>query len=100
MVQPKINSQYRVVDIETLKDACKAVSGTCHRFWVERETKNRVYVAYSNPDEYARETPMDWNTMFGKKTAHIVLDFADVQHDNWDGEGWQAFEPIKDQFAK
>ena len=26
----------------------------------------------------------------------VVMDFVNVTHDNWDGEGWQTFQPLMD----
>jgi hypothetical protein len=90
-----------VVSLNVLQEACRRVSGTCHRFDVET-SRNRAYLTYSNPDEYASEFPMtavlplwvsDWPE---KDYATIVLTILRVKNDNWNGEGWQAFDGVLD----
>jgi len=90
----------RVVSLENLRAMCDYSSGTAHRFWIEKQTKNRVYVAYSNPDEYGSESPMlavfpIYPNSFDDNPC-VVLDIVNVIRDNWDGEGWQSFDPIMD----
>jgi hypothetical protein len=99
----------RTVLLENLRAMCKHTSGTCHRYTVEqvswRGPVGTVRVAYSNPDEYGRESPMvalfpcyrssDYEP---DRSANpwVVLDFLNVLCDTWDGEGWQAFEALLD----
>lgn len=90
----------RVVSLENLKAMCKYISGMCHRYWIEKVTAHRVYVTYSNPNEYpmtivfpcypSGDRPED------KENPAVVLDILKVQRDNWDGEGWQAFQGLLD----
>jgi hypothetical protein len=52
------DNQVRLVALENLHAMCERVSGVCHRYRVERVTKTRVHVSYSNPDEYGSECPL------------------------------------------
>ena len=92
----------RVVALVNLEAMCENASGICHRFWIDKVSRSRVHVAYSNPDEYGTESPMvaifpcypsGWD---GDEdhNPRVVLDIMRVIGDTWDGEGWQAFEPI------
>lgn len=93
----------RVVALTNLRAMCKRVSGFCHRFEVEKVTRTRCYVSYSNPDEYGHESPMiavfpiypsGWPD--DAENPRVVLEILTVQRDNWHGEGWQAFSPLLD----
>jgi hypothetical protein len=93
----------RVVSIENLRAMCERVSGVCHRYWVESVGRSRVKVGYSNPNEYGTESPMfavfpSYPSGFAgdQDNPCVVLEFLNVLHDNWDGEGWQAFDALRD----
>ena len=96
------DTQTRVVALSNLEAMCSRQSGVCHRYAVERVSGNRAYVSYSNPDEYGNESPMIavfpcWPCPQDTEDARFVaLDILNVQHDTWDGEGWQAFHPLLD----
>ena len=98
------DDQNRVVSLPNLRAMCNRVSGCyCHQFEVSKITDTSVTVAYSNEDEYAHEHPMYArfpafvDTIFGERTLYIVIGhLLSVTHDNWDGEGWQAFQPLMD----
>lgn len=100
--RPAIQFDYskRVVSLSNLEAMCDHVSsGMCHNYTISKVTKNRVYVNYSNPDEYGHDEPM--TVVFpcfpgGWDSVSVVLDILDVKHDNWNGEGWQAFRPLLD----
>lgn len=85
----------RAVYPANLRAMCARISGMCHRFSVERITKRFAYVVYSNPNEYGTERPMTalYPVM---PDGRIVLDVHDVKNDSWDGEGWQAFEQLRE----
>lgn len=98
-----MNTQFdwnkRVVSLANLEAMCERVSGTCHTFTVSKVSRSRVYVEYSNPTEYG--TPQPMTAIFpcypaGWDQVAIVLDIINVIHDNWHGEGWQAFAPLMD----
>lgn len=94
------NDKVNIVTMAQMEKVCNDISGTCHRFWIHKVTKNRVYIAYSNPDEYANENPM--YAVFPiypgheKDNENIVLDIIDVKRDYPDGEGWLNFMQIMD----
>lgn len=100
------DKQTRVVFLDNLKAMCDRVSGMTHRYWVERVTRARVYVAYSNPDEYGYEQPYMavfplYPANYGdenRDNPHVVLDMIDTVHEPNDyfGEGWQSFEALLD----
>lgn len=92
----------RVVSVENLKAMCAHVSGTCRTYKVTSVSRSRVHVTYSNPDEYGQDHPMTAvypcypsNAPANPDDADnpcVVLDILRVLNDNWDGEGWQAFD--------
>lgn len=95
------DQQTRVVALSNLEAMCERVSGCmCHQFTVEKVTRSRVHVSYSNEDEWAVEHPMVavfpcYPAPFGNE-CYVVLDILRVLYDNWDGEGWQAFQVLLD----
>lgn len=91
----------RVVSLENLRAMCKHASGMCHRYEVSKITRSRVHVKYSNPDEWGYSHPMTavfpcYPGGFDNDNPDIVLDLVRVLGDNWDGEGWQAFQILLD----
>ena len=93
----------RVVALTNLRAMCERVSGMCHRFEIEKVSRTRCYVSYSNPDEYGHESPMiavfpiypsGWAE--DAENPRVVLEILTVQRDNWHGEGWQAFSELLD----
>lgn len=77
----------------------------CHRFEVSKVSRSRVHVTYSNPNEYGSEYPMTAifpcypsgnDTLGFTASPNVVLDILRVMGDNWNGEGWQAFQPLLD----
>lgn len=102
MMETQSDQKIRVVALSNLRAMCERVSSTYHRYSVVSVSRSRVHVEYSNPDEYGNEHPMtavfpNYTTQWPKQdegTPFIVLDILRVLHDNCDGEGWQAFEPL------
>ena len=103
VMETQQDTRVRMVALVNLEAMCKRVSGMCLRYWVSKVTANRVYVTYSNPDDYGTEFPMvavfpcyksGWPE--DKDNPRVVLEFLGVQHDNWHGEGWQAFQVLLD----
>ena len=94
------DSMQRVVLLENLHAMCKHVSVVAHRFWVEKVTRSRVHVGYSNPDECGSEHPMyavfPCYPGYENDNPHIVMDLQRVIRDTLDGDGWQAFDPLTD----
>jgi hypothetical protein len=98
----------RVVAVENLAAMCRRVSGMCHRYWIESVSRSRVAVGYSNPDEYGSESPMFAvfpcipNPFDSKEHENpfVILtgpgSILRVVNDTWNGEGWQAFDPLCD----
>lgn len=97
----------RVVAIENLTAMCEHVSGTCHRYWIESVSRSRVTIGYSNPNEYGSESPMfavfpcfpnpfdtDGSNPFVMLTG--VGSLLRIVNDTWSGEGWQAFEILRE----
>lgn len=100
-----LDHRYRIVAVANLRAMCERMSGVCHRYWVEKVSRSRVWVAYSNPNEYAVENPMYAvfpcypNAFEGegdRENPLVVLDFLRVINDSWNGEGHQAFVPVTD----
>ena len=90
-----------VITLGQLEVICKEISGVCHRYSVKKATPNRVLVEYSNPDEYGNEHPMvavfpAYKNSFDKQNPNVVMEIIDVFHDNWFGEGHQAFQIVLD----
>ena len=92
----------RVLALDNLREMCKAASGTAHRYWIEKVSRSRVHVGYSNPNEYGSESPMfavlpcypsPWS-QDGTDNPRVVLDVTRVLHDSHNGEGWQAFDMV------
>jgi hypothetical protein len=99
MIATQFDWAKRVVSLVNLEAMCKYISGTCHEFKVSKVTRNRAYVEYSNPTEYGTPEPMTLVLPCypgGWDSTAVVLDILNVQHDNWHGEGWQAFQPLLD----
>jgi hypothetical protein len=90
----------RWVSINNLRAMCERVSGcVCHQFKVEKITPRFIYVSYSNENEYATPNPMIAvfpRLDFHKGEIGAVLEYHNIINDSWDGEGWQAFEAIRD----
>lgn len=101
----QLDHRIRVVSVANLRAMCVRASGMVHRYWVEKVSRSRLWVGYSNPDEWAAEHPMF--AIFpcypnsaagdgGRENLVAVLDFLRVVNDTWEGEGWQAFTPLID----
>lgn len=52
------DQKVRLVALDNLRAMCDRQSSMCHRFWVEKVTRSRVHVAYSNPNEYGSDPPV------------------------------------------
>lgn len=96
------DSKTRIVALENLKAICERASGFCHTFEVSKVSRSRVHVEYSNPSEYGTPKPMTavfpaipnpWDKT-GENPYVLIGELMRVLGDNWDGEGWQAFEPV------
>lgn len=94
------DARTRVVSIDVLRAMCEHVSGTAHTYSIVKESRSRVHVEYSNPDEYGRAKPMQavYPCYPGDNvsTPYVVMDIMRIFNDNWNGEGWQAFTPLQD----
>jgi hypothetical protein len=91
----------RIVALENLSAMCEHISSTCHRYWIEKVTRSRVWIGYSNPNEYGTEYPIfcvfpcfpsSWH--LDKDNPRVLLDILRIVNDSWHGEGWQAFDPV------
>ena len=92
------DTKTRIVSLNVFEKRLDEISGTCHRFHVSRLTSHRVYVEYSNPNEYGSEFPMIavYPCYKSGNFVSVVAEILNVVHDNWNGEGWQAFDQIFD----
>lgn len=109
----------RMLALDNLRAMCEEASGMCHRFWIEKVSRSRVHIGYSNPDEYGNENPMyavlpsfpskqhfadpetdiiSW-LQDDRDNPRVLVEVMRVINDTWDGEGWQAFDPLWDQYA-
>ena len=100
-METQSDTRMRVVALSNLKAMCERVSVIAHRYWIESYSDHRVCVGYSNPDEYGTESAMyAWFPAFrsgwqeDKENPYVVFNILRVTNDNWDGEGWQAFDPL------
>ncbi len=100
------DSPVRMLALDNLRAMCETASGMCHRYWIEKVSRSRVHIGYSNPDEWANENPMyavlpcfpsSWQQDRGN--PRVLVEIMRVINDTWDGEGWQAFDPLWDQYA-
>jgi len=96
----------RMLALDNLRAMCEHVSGTCHRYWIEKVSRSRVHVGYSNPDEYGHENemylvlpsfPSPWPE--DKDNPRVLVEPMRVINDTWDGEGHQAFDSLWDHYA-
>ena len=93
----------RLLALKNLRIMCEHASGVCHRYWIEKVTRSRVHIGYSNPDEYAHESPMFavlpcFPSGDGDNPS-VVVDVMRVLHDTDGGEGWQHFGLLLSQYA-
>ena len=96
------DTEQRVVNLTNLEAMCDRVSGFCHRFTVTKVTKTRVYVEYSNPDEWAHDQPVTavfpcYPNQFDDDGSNpdVVLQILRVIGDPGDrNELWQAYFPL------
>lgn len=97
----------RMLALDNLRAMCEAASGMCHRYWIEKVSRSRVHVGYSNPDEYGNENPMyvvlpsfpsPWPDD-NRDNPRVLVETMRVINDTRDGEGWQAFQLLWDQYA-
>lgn len=101
-MKTQFDSKVRVVALANLIAMCERVSGVCHRFSVSKVTATRVRVAYSNPDEYGNESPIEAefpcypSDFDGKDNPSVVLHMVRVIGARGDSEAWQSFSPILD----
>lgn len=100
--QSQSDTRLRVVSLTNLRAMCDRVSGFAHTYAVSKVSRSRVHVEYSNPDEYGYPSPMTcvfpcipgYTTEDGKDNPRVILDVLYILHDNWQGEGYQRFEPV------
>jgi hypothetical protein len=96
----QFDHQQRVVSLENLRAMCKRISGICHRYSIAKVSQNRVYVEYSNPNEYGTEYPV--TAVFpcypnDKDNTCVVMDILKVFCDNsLSKDGWQFFDLLMD----
>ena len=97
----------RMLALDNLRAMCEEASGVCHRYWIEKVSRSRVHVGYSNPDEYGHENPMyavlpsfpsSW-PQDDRDNPRVLVEIMRVINDTWDGEGWQAFDSLWGQYA-
>lgn len=96
------DTSVRVVALSNLEAILERISGTAHRFYVEKVTPNRVTIGYSNPNEYGTPYPVfahypAYPNSFGEKESPlVVLDAVRFTGNSDDSEVWQSFEQITD----
>ena len=102
VMKTQFDSQIRVVSLENLKAMCERVSGVCHRYAVSKIGPTRVRVAYSNPDEYANESPIEAefpcypSDFDGQDNPSVVLHMVRLIVARGDTKAWQSFQPLLD----
>ncbi len=102
------DSVTRILALDNLREMCEAASGTSHRYWIETVSRSRVHIGYSNPDEWGAENPMfavfpsfpsPWPADNRDNPRVLVEECMRVINDTWNGEGWQAFDPVWAYYA-
>lgn len=98
------DTSVRMLALENLRAMCENASGVCHRYWIEKVSRSRVHIGYSNPDEYAHESPMFAvlpviPSSFPGDSPRVIVQVLRVIHDADDGEGWQYFDVLWTQYA-
>lgn len=76
---PIYNSTHRVVSENYLEAMLADMSMMCQRYWIEKVTDSFCYVAFSNPNEYGNESPVQVMFPVYRMHAHagtvlVVLD--------------------------
>ena len=95
-MQTRYDSQERVVSLSNLKAMCDYHSAVAHRYWIEKVTRSRVWVGYSNPDEYGTDRPIfaifpSFPNQNEPDNPSVVLTFLRVlegEDPTLAGEGW------------
>lgn len=101
-MQTQADMRVRVVALSNLMAMCERVNGFAHAFEVTKVSRSRVHVTYSNPSEYGTPEPMtavfpSYPNPFEAENPYVVLgEIMRVIGDTWNGEGWQAFQPLTD----
>lgn len=89
--------QLKAMTITEIATVCRAISGVCHTYKIEKVTPRRVCVVYSNPNEYGTPHPIRAYFPIVLYTANndqqtiACLEFA---HYTGTGEEWQAFSAL------
>ena len=95
-MRTQYDGKARVVALSNLRAMCDRVSGVCHRYHVVKVTANRVYVEYSNPNEYGTEYPITavYPSFPSDDGCFVVLDWMLRCTGAVDGDGSeeQAFD--------
>lgn len=99
MSQTQFDHSHRIVALNNLEAICKRISGVAHRFHISKVTPHRVYVEYSNPDEYGSPEPI--TAVYACYPQHnntaVVLDAIDYKGcTGKNEEAWQAFWELTD----
>lgn len=87
----------RVVTLDNLKAMCEYVSGSyCHKYEVTKATPSRVWVSYSNEDEWAYEHPI--HAVYRKTSDHNPMVFLEILRcvPDSDGKNYRHFDLLHD----
>lgn len=91
----QFDDKIRVVSLANLEAMCEHASGVmCHKFKVEKVTRSRVHVSYSNENEYAISYPI--TAIFpcypfeDSDNPNIILDPIRIMNDRF-GDSYQYF---------
>lgn len=100
----------RVLALDNLRAMCKHASGMSHTFWIDKVSRSRIHVGYSNPSEYGTPSPVyavlpcypsPWpgDSDRSNPNPRVILDIARILHAGNDSEAWQLFEPLWTLYA-
>lgn len=94
------DAKVRLVGLSNLKAMCRRLSGVSHRYGVTQITPTRVWVEYSNPDEYGSADPVAiaLPAFEDKELQTILVLFYIIGTKNAGAvdDLWQAYIPLWD----
>ena len=89
--------QLKAMTITEIATVCRAISGVCHVYKIEKVTRRRVCVSYSNPNEYGTPRPIRAYfpiVLFTPNNDQQTIACLEFAHYAGAGDDWQAFHAL------